>query len=71
MIDFCCFILYFYSSQRRNFGDRLYTSGRVDTRGKFDFLYGEVEWRAKLPKGKGTYFIFNLILINYENKLNK
>lgn len=42
-------------SQRRNFNDREYTSGRIDTKDKFQLLYGEVELRAKLPKGKGLW----------------
>jgi len=42
-------------SRKRNYGGREYTSGRVDTRFKFSFTYGEVEWRAKLPKGKGIW----------------
>ncbi|MGC8765595.1 MAG: glycoside hydrolase family 16 protein [Brevinematia bacterium] len=32
-----------------------YKSARVVTRGKFDFLYGRVEVRAKLPKGRGVW----------------
>ncbi|OWA52261.1 hypothetical protein BV898_16719 [Hypsibius exemplaris] len=32
-----------------------YTSSRVDSNGKFEFLYGEVEWRAKLPGGPDFY----------------
>jgi beta-glucanase (GH16 family) len=47
--------LLFLRSQRRNYGDRQYTSGRVDTKDKFELFYGEVEWRAKLPKGKGLW----------------
>ena len=31
------------------------TSGSVNTLGKFDFLYGRVEVRAKVPKGRGTW----------------
>ena len=42
----------FLRSQKRNYGDRSYTSGRVDTQNKFKFQYGEVEWKAKLPKGQ-------------------
>ena len=42
------------SSHQRPYGGRQYTSGRVDTRHKFNFTYGEVEWKAKLPKGKLT-----------------
>ncbi len=32
-----------------------YTSGRVQSSGKGDFLYGRVEVRARLPSGKGTW----------------
>ncbi|XP_055337190.1 glucan endo-1,3-beta-glucosidase A1-like [Paramacrobiotus metropolitanus] len=45
----------FLRGQRRSWGGRQYTSGRVDTQNKFQFLYGEVEWRAKLPLGKGMW----------------
>ncbi|XP_055353158.1 glucan endo-1,3-beta-glucosidase A1-like [Paramacrobiotus metropolitanus] len=30
-----------------------YTSGLVDTRDKFSFTYGEIEWRALAPVGRG------------------
>ena len=32
-----------------------YTSARLVTKGKGDFLYGRIEIRAKLPKGRGTW----------------
>jgi beta-glucanase (GH16 family) len=32
-----------------------YTSASVNTRGRFELLYGRVEVRAKLPTGKGTW----------------
>jgi hypothetical protein len=32
-----------------------YTSARIDTRGKADFLYGKLVIRAKLPSGVGTW----------------
>lgn len=32
-----------------------YTSGSIETRGKFSFLYGKVEVRARLPKGQGVW----------------
>jgi len=32
-----------------------YTSARIKTQGKFDFKYGKVEIRAKLPEGGGTW----------------
>lgn len=35
--------------------NRSYTSARVVTKGKGDFLYGRIEVRAKLPGGKGSW----------------
>jgi beta-glucanase (GH16 family) len=32
-----------------------YTSGSIETHGKFDFTYGRLECRAKLPHGRGTW----------------
>lgn len=32
-----------------------YTSARINTKGKFDFKYGRVDVRAKLPVGGGTW----------------
>ena len=32
-----------------------YTSARIHTLGKVDLLYGRIEVRAKLPRGKGTW----------------
>ena len=44
------------SSQRAAFRDRAFTSGAVDTRGKFSFTYGRVEVRARLPQmGQGIW----------------
>lgn len=40
---------------RENFGGREYTSARLVTKNKGDFLYGRVEVRAKLPVGRGTW----------------
>lgn len=42
-------------SQRRAMGGREFTSGLVDSRGKFAMLYGRIEIRAKLPKGQGLW----------------
>jgi beta-glucanase (GH16 family) len=38
-----------------DFDDARYTSGRVHSQGKGDLLYGRVEARAWLPRGKGTW----------------
>jgi beta-glucanase (GH16 family) len=32
-----------------------YTSARLNTKGRVEFLYGKVEIRAKLPTGRGTW----------------
>jgi beta-glucanase (GH16 family) len=36
-------------------GGKTYTSTRIVSKGNGDWLYGRVEVRAKLPKGKGTW----------------
>ena len=41
-----------YSAQ---FGTRSYTSARLRTANKADFLYGRFEIRAKMPKGQGLW----------------
>lgn len=41
--------------------DSLITSTRIKTQDKFNFQYGTVEMRAKLPKGKGTWPAFWLL----------
>lgn len=42
-------------AHKENYDDALYTSGRVHSSGKGDFLYGRFEIRAKLPQGMGTW----------------
>ncbi len=42
-------------SQVRDYGSQHFTSGRVDTSGKFAPTYGRFEIRAKLPNGKGMW----------------
>ncbi len=42
-------------SRERAFGAMKYTSGRLDTRGKFAPVYGRFEIRAKLPAGQGLW----------------
>jgi beta-glucanase (GH16 family) len=41
--------------RKENKDGRSYTSARLVTRKKFDFLYGRIEIKAKLPSGKGTW----------------
>src|SRR6218665_1531961 len=40
---------------RENYNGSTFTSARIKTQGKFDFKYGKVEARAKLPGGVGTW----------------
>ncbi len=42
-------------AKKENFGGRRYTSTRIVSRNKGDWLYGRIEVKAKLPKGKGTW----------------
>jgi len=42
-------------SRIRKYGSKEYTSGRLDTEGKFTPVYGRFEIRAKLPGGKGLW----------------
>ena len=42
-------------AHRERFGAAGYTSGRLHSSGKGDFLYGRFEVRAKLPRGQGTW----------------
>lgn len=43
------------TARKESFGGRGYTSTRLVSREKADFLYGRMEVRAKLPLGKGTW----------------
>jgi beta-glucanase (GH16 family) len=40
---------------KENFEGKEYTSARLLSKGKFAFKYGKLEFRAKLPKGGGTW----------------
>jgi len=42
-------------SRVRKFGSQKYTSGRINTKGKFTPVYGRFEIRAKLPAGQGIW----------------
>ncbi len=42
-------------AHREPFENREYTSTRLVTRGKASWLYGRIEARARLPKGRGTW----------------
>lgn len=40
------------------YGDCLFTSSRINTQGKFEFQYGRIETRIKMPAGEGTWPAF-------------
>lgn len=42
-------------ARKENYSNRSYTSARMITKGKGDWLYGRFEIKAKLPKGRGTW----------------
>jgi beta-glucanase (GH16 family) len=42
-------------ARRQSYNGRDYTSGRIVTKGKKDFVFGRIDTRAKLPKGKGIW----------------
>ena len=53
------------TAKAESFEGQLYTSARLKTEGKFDFKYGKVEIRAKLPSGGGTWPAFWMLGANY------
>ncbi len=42
-------------AQRRSYNGRDYTSARIVTRDKKDFIFGRIDVRAKMPEGKGIW----------------
>jgi beta-glucanase (GH16 family) len=45
-------------SKNEKYRGKDYTSGAIHSKGKFDFLYGKAEMRAKLPAGQGIFPAF-------------
>jgi beta-glucanase (GH16 family) len=43
------------TAKKENFSGREYTSSRMVTKDKGDWLYGRFEVKAKIPKGRGTW----------------
>src|SRR5437868_1330952 len=42
-------------AHKRSMGGRDYTTGRIETYGRFSQAFGRVEVRAKIPTGKGMW----------------
>lgn len=51
---------------RENYGGRGWTSGRIESQDRFEFKYGKVEIRAKLPEGKGLWPAFWMLGSNID-----
>jgi beta-glucanase (GH16 family) len=56
------------TARAETFGGRDYTSARIKTENKFEFTYGKVEVRAKLPAGSGTWPAIWLLGANYDQQ---
>jgi len=54
------------TAKKESFQGANYTSSRLLSKGKFDFTYGTVEVRAKLPEGKGTWPAIWMLGSNFE-----
>ncbi|MDI1256106.1 MAG: family 16 glycosylhydrolase [Flavobacterium sp.] len=52
-------------AKKEAFGGAQYTSARLKSENKFDFKYGKVEFRAKLPTGGGTWPALWMLGANY------
>lgn len=52
---------------KEEYNGKQYTSGRIKTDGRFDFTYGKVEMRAKLPDGKGIGCSFWMLGSDFED----
>lgn len=50
-------------------GNGSYTSARLNTHNKFDFTYGRVEVRAKLPSGGGTWPAIWMLGSNFQTSI--
>lgn len=48
----------------------IYTSGRIKSENKFEFTYGKIEFRAKLPSAAGTWPALWLLGENYQTAGN-
>ena len=44
---------------------RLYTSGRIETRGRFQLKYGRIEARIRMPRGQGIWSAFWMLGSDY------
>lgn len=52
------------TAKEESYGGRDYTSARITTQNKFDFQYGKIEARIKLPYGQGIWPAFWMLGTN-------
>lgn len=52
------------TARQQNFGGRPYTSARIRTMGRHEFLYGRIEARIKLPSTSGVWPAFWMLPTN-------
>ena len=52
--------------KKESYQGSAYTSARLVSKGKYDFKYGTIEFRAKLPTGGGTWPALWMLGSNYE-----
>ncbi|WP_089663962.1 glycoside hydrolase family 16 protein [Christiangramia echinicola] len=56
------------TAKKENYMGANYTSARLKTFGKFDFTYGKIEVRAKLPQGGGTWPAIWMLGSNFQTE---
>ena len=55
------------TAKREDFQGKLYTSARINTQDKFEFTYGRVEMKAKLPNWEGMWPAFWMLGANIDD----
>ncbi len=55
------------TAREEQYGGNDYTSARINTQNKFDFKYGRIEARIKLPFGQGLWPAFWMLGANYSS----
>jgi beta-glucanase (GH16 family) len=55
------------TAREEAFGGRDYTSARITTQNKFDFKYGRIEARIRLPYGQGLWPAFWMLGANFSD----
>lgn len=54
----------------KNENDKYWSSTRLTTQGRTSFLYGKIEFRAKVPKGRGTWAAGWLLGDTYRDEIS-